>query len=130
MQLFAQLPDDRVVVLDVSPSDTVGEIARRLSLSEPSARGACRLVKGGLTLPAAAGHALAPARRERIGHMAAEAAPGARVDPAGLREISSAARVVHPRERCSIATRPADGILRLETALRVACLGIILRWRF
>eukprot|EP01043_Picozoa_sp_COSAG02_P026270 COSAG02_NODE_1508_length_12230_cov_7.647597_2_plen_192_part_00 len=51
MQLFAQLPDDRVVVLEASASDTAGEVVRRLHTSEPSARGACRLVKGGRTLP-------------------------------------------------------------------------------
>ncbi len=51
MQLFAQLPDNRVMVLEASPSDTAGEVVRRLHASEPSARGACRLVKGGRTLP-------------------------------------------------------------------------------
>ena len=48
MQVFAQLHDDSVVVLSVSPSETAGETCRRLGACEASRS---RLVKGGRTLP-------------------------------------------------------------------------------
>lgn len=71
MQLFAQLPDDRLVVLEASPLETAGGVVRRLEgkeqtshtnhcgghtnhcrgAAEPLAFGARRLVKGGFTLP-------------------------------------------------------------------------------
>lgn len=51
MQLFARLPDERVVVHEASPWDTVGETARRLGAVQPSVGEALRLVKGGRTLP-------------------------------------------------------------------------------
>ena len=71
MQLFAQLPDDRLVVLEASPLETAGDVARRLEgeeqrsqanhcgghtnhcrgAAEPLILGERRLVKGGFTLP-------------------------------------------------------------------------------
>ena len=71
MQLFAQLPDDRLVVLEASPLETAGDVARRLEgeeqrsqanhcgghtnhcrgAAEPLMLGERRLVKGGFTLP-------------------------------------------------------------------------------
>ena len=62
MQLFAQLPDDRLVVLEASPLETARDVVDRLEgeqqtsnhwrgAAEPLALGARRLVKGGFTLP-------------------------------------------------------------------------------
>lgn len=50
MQLFAELPDGRVVVLEASPAETVNEAVRRLAVAEPSVCSADRVVKGGVTL--------------------------------------------------------------------------------